>query len=187
MNMLLENVFNVVVGSAMLLIFVRFMLEVSGIDRKDPFAKPIYGLTQVVDVFGRIFPTIGEKRINTAALVLMFLLRLIFMWGTATLLGKTVQPLHMFFGASISLILDFLMMCQIILSISVVASLVMMFTQSENPIWAFFMQLSETIVAPFRKYVPQMGMLDMGFMAAYAALYLAEIFVKVVANNLVSM
>lgn len=187
MNMVLENVFNVVVGSAMLLIFMRFMLEFAGIDRKNQFAAPIYTLTQVVNVFGRIFPTLGEKPINTAALVLLLLLRLIFLWGTAYFAVNYPPPLHLFFVAGVTLVLDFLMMCQVILTLSVVASLVMMFTQSGNPIWTLFMQLSEPIVAPFRKFVPQMGMLDLGFMAAYMAIYLAEIFVKVIASNLMQM
>lgn len=184
MNMLLANVFDVVVGSAMLLIFTRFMVQFAEIDSKDPYAKPIYGLTRVVDVFGQIFPTIGDKRINTAALALMFLLRMIYLWGTALLAQKHIAAFQMFFVGSITLILDFIMMCQVILSLSVVASLVMMFTQSDNRIWSFIMQLSEPIVAPFRKLLPQTGMFDMAFMAAYASLYLIEIFVKIIASNL---
>lgn len=184
MNAMLGNIFDVVVGCAMLLIFTRFMLEFASIDQKDPYAKPIYGLTRVVDVFGRIFPTIGDKRINTAALALMFLLRMIFLWGTALLDNKHLEPFKLFFVANITLILDFITMCQWILSASVIASLVMMLTQSDNPIWGFIMQLAEPIIAPFRKFIPQTGMFDMAFMATYAALYLLEIFVKIIASNL---
>lgn len=185
MNTLLANVFDVVVGTAMLLIFTRFMLQFAQIDSKDPYGKLIYGLTRVVDVFGQIFPSIGDKRINTAALALMFLLRMIFLWGTALLEARHLPAFQMFFVGSITLILDFIMACQVILSLSVVASLIIMFTQSDNRIWSFIMQLSEPIVAPFRKLLPQTGMFDLAFMAAYAALYLLEIFVKVIASNLI--
>lgn len=187
MSMLLENVFDVVVGSAMLLIFMRFMLEFASLEPKEPLAKPIFAFTRIVDVFGRIFPTIGDKRINTAALALMFLLRVIFLWGTALLDSKHLEPFRLFFVANITLILDFITMCQWILSVSVVASLVIMLTQSENPLWGFIMQLAEPIIAPFRKLIPPMGMFDMAFMAAYASLYLLEIFVKIIASNLLHL
>ena len=74
MTNLLAGLFDIVVAAAMILVFFRFMLQFAGITAKDAFAKPIYRMTRIVDVFGRIFPTLGDGRINTASLVLLFLL-----------------------------------------------------------------------------------------------------------------
>lgn len=201
MNTIIPSIFEIVVGCAMLLIFLRFMMEFAGIDRSNPFGKVIFQITAVVDVFGNLFPTIGKRpqtnkhlrvvepsfAINTSALVLMFLLRLLYLSLMAQLLGKHYPPLHLFFVGAISLILDFFMMCQIILFGTFIASLVQMFTESDNPIWGLITQLSEPILAPFRKLIPQTGMFDFAFMFAYMAILLAEKVVQVVASNLLRM
>lgn len=187
MHSLLANLFDVVVGFAMLLLALRFMVQFAAIERTNPYAKTTYQLTPVVDMFGRIFPTVGEGRISTAALVLMFLLRLVFLSGNSQLAGQAVDPFHLFYVGSITLILDFLDMCQTILTASVVANLAMNLMQSDRPIWGFLIQLSEPIIAPFRKFVPQAGMFDMGFMAAYGALYLAMLFIRIIAKHLLQL
>ena len=201
MNAIVSNLFEIVVGSAMLLIFSRFMLEFAGIESSNPFAKVTFKLTRVVDMFGRLFPTIGQTTqtnkhlrvvqpgfaINTAALVIMLLLRLFYLGLMTQLMGKYYPPLHLFFVGTISLVLDFLMMCQIILFGTFIANLVSMLTQSNNPIWALITQLSEPILAPFRKILPQTGMFDFAFMFAYMGIYLVQEVVKVVAANLLSL
>lgn len=201
MNTIIPNIFEIVVGSAMLLIFLRFMMEFAGIDRSNPFGKVIFQITAVVDVFGRLFPTIGKPpqtnkhlrvvqsnfAINTSALALMFLLRLLYLGMMTHLANKYYPPLQLFFVGTISLILDFFMMCQVILFGTFIASLVQMFTESDNPIWDLITQLSEPILAPFRKLVPQTGMFDFAFMFAYMAILLAEKVVQIIASNLMQM
>lgn len=201
MQSIVPNLFEIVVGSAMLLIFLRFMMEFAGIERSNPFAKIIFRLTRVVDIFGSLFPTIGQIpppsknlrvvqpsfAINTAALVLMLLLRLLYLGMMTQLVGKHYPPLHLFFVATISLVLDFFMMCQIILFGTFIVSLVTMFTESNHPIWALITQLSEPILAPFRKLVPQTGMFDFAFMFAYMGIYLAQQVVEIIASNLLKM
>ena len=131
MTNLLAGIFDIVIGGAMILIFLRFMLQFAGLTGKDAAAKPIYRLTRIVDVFGRIFPTVGEGRINTATLVLMLLLRLIFIWGVVGMqrldsqniglfmmpdvnlamikyLSQHFSPVMMFFVAGVTLLIDFL-------------------------------------------------------------------------------
>lgn len=43
-----------------------------------------------------------------------------------------------------------------------------------NPIVRFIYQLTEPILAPFRRFVPPVGMLDVSFIVAILVLYLAE-------------
>lgn len=187
MNSWVGILFDIVIGFAMLLIFIRFMLQFAGIERTNPYAKPAYQLTQIVDVFGRIFPTLGGGRINTASLVLMFLLRLVFLWGMAGLVGKHYTALHLFFVSSLTLVLDFLRMCRYLIIASFVISWIVFFSNNLHPILAIISQLSEPIIAPFRKFIPPMGMFDLAPMMAFFIIVLAEMFVEIMATNLLTM
>ena len=152
MTNLLAGLFDIVVAAAMILVFFRFMIQFAGITAKDAFAKPIYRMTRIVDVFGRIFPTLGDGRINTASLVLLFLLRMIFIWGVLGMmridsqniglfympevnlamidyLSRHFSPVMMFFVAAVTLLIDFLSMCQYIIIGSFIGGWVMLFTQ----------------------------------------------------------
>ena len=46
------------------------------------------------------------------------------------------------------------------------------------------MQLAEPIVAPFRRFVPNIGMIDLSFLVALFALLLAENFIRIIAANI---
>ncbi|BBI66082.1 hypothetical protein PKHYL_02730 [Psychrobacter sp. KH172YL61] len=85
MNNMLFQVFDLVTTFAMMLVFIRFMLQFAGMDARNPMIAPAYKATHIVDVFGRIFPTVGQGRISIAAIVLMFLIRLIDISGKAAL------------------------------------------------------------------------------------------------------
>lgn len=53
-----------------------------------------------------------------------------------------------------------------------------------NPIVRFIYQLTEPILAPFRRFVPPVGMLDVSFIVAILCLYLAQgIIVSVLSSS----
>lgn len=210
MTSFIAGIFDIVVGSAMLLFFTRFMLQFADIDATHPFGKIVYGWTRIVDVFGRIFPTLGAGKINTAALALMFLLRLIFMWGVLGMLKVDSQyiglfhmtelnldmldhlhryfsPYMLFFVALITLVIDFLRMCQYLIIASFMISWVVFFTQKLHPGLALLGQLSEPIIAPFRKIIPSMGMFDLAPMIGYFIILLLEAVVTALAAYLLTL
>ena len=183
----LSHLFDMVISVAMLLIFIRFMLQFAGLDRSNPYAMPAYKATQVVDVFGRIFPTVADGRISLAAIVLMFLLRLIDISGSAALAGQGVSPIELFFYGSLTLILDFLSMCRYLIIASIIISWIVIFTQKMHPILGIIMQLAEPILAPFRRILPNLGMLDLSPIIAFFVIFLVETIVGIVAQNIVPM
>ena len=97
MTSLSYALFNMVVDFAMLLIFIRFMLQFAGLERNHPYVQPAYKATQIVDVFGRIFPTVGSGRVNLAAVMLLFLLKLIDISGNAAIAGHGIFGIRLFF------------------------------------------------------------------------------------------
>ena len=90
---MLFQIFDMVTTFAMLLVFIRFMLQFAGMDAHNPLVSPAYKATHVVDVFERIFPTVGQGRISLAAIVLMFLIRLIDISGKAALAHHGIAPI----------------------------------------------------------------------------------------------
>lgn len=187
MNNVLLQIFDLVTTFAMLLVFIRFMLQFAGMDARDPMIAPAYKATHIVDVFGRIFPTVAQGRISIAAIVLMFLIRLIDISGKAALTQQGIAPIPLFFQGSLSLILDFLRMCRYLIIGSIIVSWIVVFTQSSHPIIGIIMNLAEPILAPFRRITPNLGMLDLSPIVAFFAFYLIEIMVGAIASSLMPM
>ena len=187
MNNTLLQLFDLVTTFAMLLVFIRFMLQFAGMDARDPLVAPAYKATHIVDVFGRIFPTVAQGRISLAAIVLMLLIRLIDIAGKAALTHTGIAPVPLFFTGTISLVLDFLRMCRYLVIGSIIVSWIVVFTQSQHPIIGIIMNLAEPILAPFRRITPTLGMLDLSPMIAFFAFYLLEIFIGGIASNFMPM
>lgn len=210
MTHLLAGVFDIVVGSAMLLIFTRFMLQFAEVDTKNPFVQTIYSLTKVVDLFARIFPTVGNGKISISALVILFLFRLIFFAGVVSLLkvdsqniglfnttefnlqllnhlGRYFSPFMLWFITMITLIIDFLRMCQYLIIASFIISWIVFFSEKLHPSLDLLNQLSEPIIAPFRKIIPPAGMFDLAPMIGFFLIILLENVVQILGVYLISL
>ena len=177
MNNLLLPIFDLVTTFAMMLVFIRFMLQFAGMDARNPMIAPAYKATSIVDMFGRIFPTVAQGRISIAAIVLMFLIRLIDISGKAALTHKGIAPVPLFFTGTTSLLLDFLRMCRYLVIGSIIVSWIVVFTKSDHPIIGIIMELAEPILAPFRRITPNLGMIDLSPMVAFFVFILLEMFI----------
>lgn len=210
MTHFLAGIFDIVVGTAMLLIFTRFMLQFADVDRKNPFVATIFSLTKVVDVFGRIFPTLANGKINTSALMILFLFRLIFFAGVISLLkvdsqniglfnlneynmqvlhhlGRYFSPFMLVFVTLITLITDFLRMCKYLIIASFIISWIVFFSEKLHPSLDLINQLSEPIITPFRKIIPPAGMFDLAPMIGFFIIILLENIVQIFGIYLLSL
>lgn len=180
-------IFNVVTGFAILLFFIRFMIQFAGIESSNPFAEPAFRLTKVVDIFSRIFKPLANGKFCTSAVVLMFLVRSIDIAGNLVLANLGYTPIQLVYVSLNSLILDFLDMASWIIIGSAILSLVVLITEKMHPIIEIIMQMSQPISAPFRKISPNLGMLDIAPMIALLAMLLMEIFIKTIASHMLPM
>ena len=187
MNDVLLTTFDMITTLAMMLVFIRFMLQFAGMDARDPVAHAAYRATHIVDVFGRIFPTVGQGRINTAAIVLMFLIRLIDISGKAALTHHGIGPIQLFFTGTLSLILDFLRMCRYLVIGSIIVSWIVVLTNNMHPILGLIIRVAEPILAPFRRITPNLGMIDLSPMVAFFVFYLLEMLIGGIAGNMMPM
>ena len=64
---------------------------------------------------------------------------------------------------------------------TIILSWVVMFTQSRSPYIEVIQELAEPLLAPFRRLLPNMGMIDLSPIVAFLALYIAEMIMNEVA------
>lgn len=168
-------VFNLVINIATLLIFLRFIVQLAGVDYFNPVVQATVKATGIVDVFGRILPTVAKGRLNLAALVLLILLKLLDLMGNAYLNGiPTPPPLELLLATFLQLIQGLLRFCRYIIFGSIILSWVTVFTNARSPFIDVVWQLAEPLLAPFRRILPNTGPLDFSPIVALLAIYIAE-------------
>lgn len=175
MEPLASVVFNLVINIATLLIFLRFIVQLAGVDYFNPVVQATVKATGIVDVFGRILPTVAKGRLNLAALVLLILLKLLDLMGNAYLNGMpTPPPLELLLATFLQLIQGLLRFCRYIIFGSIILSWVTVFTNARSPFIDVVWQLAEPLLAPFRRILPNTGPLDFSPIVALLAIYIAE-------------
>ena len=131
--------------------------------------------TAIVDIFGRILPTIANGRLNLAALVLIILLRLLGIMGNQYLNGIPAStPPFLLAQTLLTLIEDFLRFCRYIIFGSIILSWVTVFTNARSPFIDVIWQLAEPLLAPFRRIIPNTGPLDFSPILALLSIYIIE-------------
>lgn len=175
---------NALINFALVILFVRFMFQFAQIEPTNPYMRVAKRMTGVVDVFSRIFPNLGLGRINTAAIVLMLLLYWVNLAANAFILQESIDAITLFFVGTLQAIIKFLALLRYIIIGSVVASWLIMLFNVSHPLVGMVMQLSEPIIAPFRRFIPNLGMLDLSPIAALFALMLAEEFITIIGANI---
>jgi YggT family protein len=175
MDSISSMIFNIVINVATLLIFLRFIMQLAAVDYYNPVVMSTVQATKVVDIFGRILPTVANGRLNLAALILIILLRLIDVMGNYYLMKlPTPLPLPLLLETSLGLVGDFLRFCRYMIFGSIILSWVTAFTQARSPFIDVVYQLAEPLLAPFRKILPNTGPLDLSPIVALLSIYICE-------------
>lgn len=172
---LLGTIFDLVINVAALLLGLRFMMQLTEADAYNPFVMATYRVTHVVDVFHRILPPIGQGRVSLAAIMLLFLLKLIELWGHAYMAGAHLAAGPMLVNAVIGLLMAFLGFCKILIFASIILSWVLMATHNPTPVIVLVQQMTEPLYAPFRRILPDLGPIDLSPILAFLAIKIAEI------------
>lgn len=168
-------IFDIVINVATILIFLRFIMQLAAVDFYNPVVQSTIQATKVVDMFGRILPTLFNGRLNTAALVLIVLLRLMQVAGLSYLNGEPVPfPPKLALLTFLGLIFDLLTFCRYLIFGSIILSWVTAFTNARSPFIDIVWQLAEPLLAPFRKIMPNTGPIDFSPIVAFLAIYIAE-------------
>ncbi|WP_180064624.1 YggT family protein [Acinetobacter sp. YH12095] len=175
-------IFGIIINVAILLVFFRFLMQLAAVSPYNPVVLSTIKATKIVDVFGRIFPTVGKGRVNSAALALLVVLYLVKIFGVMYLNGAMPNsPIHLLILTFVTMIQDLIRFCRYLIFATIILSWVVMFTQSRGPYIEVIQELAEPLLAPFRRLLPNMGMIDLSPIIAFLALYIAEIIMNQVA------
>ena len=175
-------IFGIIINVAILLVFFRFLMQLAAVSPYNPVVLSTIKATKIVDVFGRIFPTVGKGRVNSAALALLVVLYLLKIFGVMYLNGAMPNsPIHLLILTFVTMIQDLIRFCRYLIFATIILSWVVMFTQSRGPYIEVVQDLAEPLLAPFRRLLPNMGMIDLSPIIAFLALYIAEIIMNQVA------
>ncbi|MCL8350878.1 YggT family protein, partial [Acinetobacter baumannii] len=99
-------IFGILINVAILLVFFRFLMQLAAVSPYNPVVLSTVKATKIVDIFGRIFPTVAKGRFNLAALVLLIILYLLKIIGVMYLTGcMPHSPVHVVSVTYVTMIL----------------------------------------------------------------------------------
>lgn len=171
--LLVNTIFSVMI----MLVWLRLLLQIAGADFFNPISQFVVKTTSpLLHPLRRIIPSIFG--LDTAALVLIVILKLVQLSALAHLTDQAVTPGLLFVTAIFSLLLaatDFFFW--IILGM-VILSWVAMASGGMSPAMMPLMQIAEIVLAPCRRLLPSLGGLDLSPIIAFLLIQVIEILVK---------
>ena len=175
-------IFGIIINVAILLVFFRFLMQLAAVSPYNPVVLSTVKATKIVDVFGRIFPTLAKGRVSTAALALLVVLYLLKIFGMMYLSGGMPNgPVHLIILTFVTMMQDLIRFCRYLIFATIILSWVVMFTQSRSPYIEVVQELAEPLLAPFRRIMPNMGMIDLSPIFAILTLIIIDMIMNQVA------
>lgn len=155
-------------GLYLLAVLLRFLLQIARADFYNPFTQAIVKVTDpAVRVFRRLVP--GYRGVDFASLVLAFLLQCIFTALLITMSGFAIPGVGLIITWSALGLLSFVLNIYFWgMIISIISSFIAPF--SAHPALVLIRQLTEPLMAPFRRLLPSMGGLDLSPIFVFLAL-----------------
>jgi len=158
----LAQIFNTIAGLYLLFVVARFLLQLAKADFYNPISQAVFKATDpVVRVLRSFIP--GYRGVDFSSLILAFIVQFIAISVTILLYGGAIPSVGFIITWSFIGVLNFIILFYYYALIaSIVMSFVMMFSGNMNPhpILLLVWQITEPIMAPFRKVIPPMGGLD---------------------------
>jgi YggT family protein len=166
----------------LLIILLRFVLQLVRADFYNPLSQFAVRATQpLLKPLRRIIPSLFG--LDMSSLVLAIIVQMILMALTLLLAyGTTGDPLHLLIWAIIGVTALFLKIFFFALIVSVILSWVA--PGSHNPGAEMVNQITEPLLAPLRRILPNLGGLDISPILAFMVLKLLDM---LVINNLAAM
>ena len=158
----LAQIFNTIAGLYLLLVVARFLLQLAKADFYNPISQAVFRATDPVVRVLRSFIS-GYKGVDFSSLILAFIVQFLAISVTILLYGGSIPSVGFIITWSFIGVLNFIILFYYYALIaSIVMSFVMMFSGNMNPhpILLLVWQITEPIMAPFRRVIPPMGGLD---------------------------
>lgn len=170
-NFLISTIFGLYIAVVM----IRFILQMVQADFYNPLSQFVVKITHpILAPLRRVIPAIG--RVDTASIVLMVVLQL----AELALIFALAGHMPNVAGLAVLSVAELIKLSIYVFMFSMIICAVMSWVQQPgmvNPVANLTRQMSEPIVAPFRKVIPPVGGMDFSILVAIIVLQLALILV----------
>lgn len=158
-SFLIETLFSLYIAAVML----RVLLELVEADYYNPVCQILIRISEpVLAPLGKLIPRLG--RLNTAAFVLLLVLQTISVVIVMALSGYSIDPLQALMLAALKLMRMLLVMYMVLIIAEVILSWVG--GGVRHPIIPLIYQLTQPVLAPIRRVLPNLGGLDLSPLVA---------------------
>jgi YggT family protein len=150
-----------------MVVLLRLWLQLAHADFYNPFSQFVVKATHpIVAPLRRIFPSIG--RIDTATLILAFLVAGLKIVALNLIVGNSdFNPISLILGAMIITLKEAF---SLIIWVLIIRAIMSWVSQGHNPMQMLLGQLTEPMLAPIRRRLPEMGGLDLSVMVVILGL-----------------
>ncbi|MFT2090107.1 YggT family protein [Paraglaciecola sp. 2405UD69-4] len=165
--MLIDTLFNLY----LMVVLLRLWLQFARADFYNPFSQFVVKATHpIIGPLRRILPSVG--RLDTATLVLAFLVAAVKLIVIRLVAGGIeVTPIQIALFAVITVFKEALSLLIYVLILRAILSWV---SQGRNPIELVMGQLTEPLLAPIRRRMPDLGGLDLSVMVVILLLFFVQ-------------
>lgn len=161
----------------LMLVWLRFLLQLARADFYNPLSQFVVRATgPLLHPLRRIVPALFG--LDAAALVLIFLLKLLQLAASAQLTGEGATPGLLLVAAVFQLLLAATSFFFWVILGMVILSWVAMASGGVNAGLVPLMQIAELVLAPCRRLLPSMGGFDLSPIIAFLAIQILEILIK---------
>ncbi len=175
------QIFGIIMNVVILLVFFRFLMQLASVSPYNPVVVSTVKATKIVDIFGNILPTVSKGKVNLSALVIVILLYFLRDLGVLYLEQAHVTANSYFYLRTLkSMLLSLFLTLKILIGAYIVSSWLILLMQVRSPYIDIIQELVEPMLVPFRKIMPNMGMIDLSPIVAFFAILLAENMLKLI-------
>lgn len=161
----------------LMLVWLRFLLQLARADFYNPMSQFVVRATgPLLHPLRRVVPALFG--LDAAALVLIFLLKLLQLAATAQLTGEGATPGLLLVVAVFQLMLAATSFFFWVILGMVILSWVAMASGGVNAGLVPLMQIAELVLGPCRRLLPSMGGFDLSPIIAFLAIQILEILIK---------
>ena len=169
-NFLADTLFDLYI----MIVLLRIWLQVARADFYNPFSQFIIKATQpVVGPLRKIIPGIGGW--DLATILFAFAVACLKITTLSLISGAAVNPVViLIIGLTILIAAVF----KILFWVLILRAILSWVSRGDNPIEAVMIQLTEPLLAPIRRFMPQMGGLDLSMLVVLIGLQFLEMLVS---------
>ncbi|MEH6454032.1 MAG: YggT family protein [Psychromonas sp.] len=170
MNFLVNTLFDLYI----MIILLRVWLQVARADFYNPFSQFVIKATQpIVAPLRKMIPAIGGW--DTATILFAFVVACLKVVSLMLMAGASIDPVVMLISGLFIIITE---VFKLLFWVLIIRAILSWISKGHNPIEAVMIQLTEPLLTPVRRFMPNLGGLDLSMLVVLFGLQFLEVLVN---------